>query len=285
MSGGRRKPGIVFHDLEKPDILQACTHLGNAISEFRSEVTSINHGNWLACIAFALAIIIYNLDHARRAPPDDFQTIVVDTLKAMRSAFTMRSSVVPLTRSSEFPLISTGDSTHAAREQEDAAFAASSKETQTKEDTLERLDGLLQKLMWAIGHHVEPPDIQYKDYQRFMLGMTSDQLPASLEIMDSRLLAALALRTWARNIDAWPRSWLDVMFWPWCLPTEFLNLLEAKDPISLVILIYWFALIDRVSSRWFFDGWARRGIAVSVQALGPEWDALVSWPKAQVGLT
>ncbi|PSR76864.1 hypothetical protein BD289DRAFT_446249 [Coniella lustricola] len=285
MTGARRKPGVVFHDLENPDILQACTHLGNAITEFRSEVTSINHRNWLACIAFALAIIIYNFDHARRAPPDDFQTIVIDTIKAMRSAFTMRSSVVPLTRNSDFPLMSTGDESHPPRQQEDLANAAVLKrEAQIKEDTLERIDSLLQNLMSATGHNMDPPDIQYNDYQKFMLGMTRDQLPASLEVMDSRLLAALALRTWAHNIDAWPRSWLDVMFWPWCLPAEFLDLLAAKDAVSLVILTYWFALIDRVTTRWFLEGWAKRGIAVAVLNLGPEWDDLVAWPKAQVGL-
>lgn len=49
---------------------------------------------------------------------------------------------------------------------------------------------------------------------------------------------------------------LDVLIgWVYRLPERFVNLLEQKEPVSLVILAHWAMLLKYMRSVWFMEGW------------------------------
>lgn len=49
---------------------------------------------------------------------------------------------------------------------------------------------------------------------------------------------------------------LDVLIgWVYRLPERFVNLVEQKEPVSLVILAHWAMLLKYMRSVWFMEGW------------------------------
>lgn len=260
--------------IKTEELVDAYQNLGSALASFRTQVKAVDQSNLVACVAFAMSILIFNLDNARRAPPEDFKSIVVEAIKALRSTSTIRSSFMSLTQ--ESILVQMGDLESEQRELEIAVQITAGEPKRIFEQSLDKIDDLIQRLeretAQQIGVRVQKTD----DYRRLVLGSGRD--------LDSRLLAAVALRTWAIHIGLRPRQWSDVLFWPWCTTIDFISLLDARDSAALVVTVYWFAFISRSVKRWYLDGWARRAAAVAIKQVGPGWDEILLWPKMQMGL-
>ncbi|KAJ5086544.1 hypothetical protein NUU61_007851 [Penicillium alfredii] len=69
-----------------------------------------------------------------------------------------------------------------------------------------------------------------------------------------------------------------VVGWIYRRPEEFINLLEAKDPLAMVVLAHWCMLLKFMRSSWLMVGWDEhviRGIQTSLRADYRGW---ISWP-------
>jgi hypothetical protein len=99
------------------------------------------------------------------------------------------------------------------------------------------------------------------------------------------------LRTVMAEVDKkrsiqWPPVGLMqvLMAWVYRLPDEFINRLEQKDSMALVILSYWAMLLKYMQSVWFMKGWdvhVMGGIRVSLQSQFHQW---IEWPMQQLGM-
>jgi hypothetical protein len=70
--------------------------------------------------------------------------------------------------------------------------------------------------------------------------------------------------------------------WLYCVPETYLSLLEAKEPVALIIFAYFSVILERVKSHWSVRGWSRHIIS-GVESLVPEpLQLFVKWPSEQV---
>ncbi|KAH7231198.1 hypothetical protein BKA59DRAFT_428764 [Fusarium tricinctum] len=70
--------------------------------------------------------------------------------------------------------------------------------------------------------------------------------------------------------------------WLYCVPETYLSLLEAKEPVALIIFAYFSVILERVKSHWPVRGWSRHIIS-RVESLVPEpLQRFVKWPSEQV---
>jgi hypothetical protein len=75
-----------------------------------------------------------------------------------------------------------------------------------------------------------------------------------------------------------------VMTWPAVVPRAFLRLLVQRNRLAVLILAYYGALLHRLDSFWYFQGWGRHLVETSVCILGDTHADLLTWPKESVGL-
>ena len=73
--------------------------------------------------------------------------------------------------------------------------------------------------------------------------------------------------------------------WPCIVPQAFLNLIEQKHALALVILAHFCVLLAHEDSCWFYRGHAAQIVCSIYQALPMgEWREKVEWPMQQSGL-
>jgi hypothetical protein len=61
---------------------------------------------------------------------------------------------------------------------------------------------------------------------------------------------------------------------------EFVELLLMKQPVALLVYVHWCAIMHRTPRRWFMNGWDRRAADTAMSSMGPEWNALLEWPRS-----
>ena len=66
--------------------------------------------------------------------------------------------------------------------------------------------------------------------------------------------------------------------WIYTRPEEFIGLLEAKEPLSLVVLAYWSILLKFMGSSWLMIGWDRHVISGIRECLSLEFHQWIEWP-------
>lgn len=69
-----------------------------------------------------------------------------------------------------------------------------------------------------------------------------------------------------------------VIGWIYRRPEEFIALLEAKEPLSMIILAFWCILLGFMRSSWLMIGWGRHVIAGIQGSLRLEFHRWVEWP-------
>lgn len=76
-----------------------------------------------------------------------------------------------------------------------------------------------------------------------------------------------------------------LMGWVYRLPDDFVNQLERKESIPLIILAHWAMLLKHMQSVWYMKGWDKhvvRGVQVSLQSQFHHW---IQWPMQQVDIS
>ncbi|KAI0425540.1 hypothetical protein F5Y09DRAFT_96740 [Xylaria sp. FL1042] len=87
------------------------------------------------------------------------------------------------------------------------------------------------------------------------------------------------LEWWARVVNGTPQFWKQFILWPASVTDEFVTALEEKQPVALLIYIYWCVVMHRAPRRWYADGWHQRVAIAATSELGPEYRALLEWPS------
>ncbi|OTB10807.1 hypothetical protein K445DRAFT_322700 [Daldinia sp. EC12] len=111
-----------------------------------------------------------------------------------------------------------------------------------------------------------------------------DSLSYSEDTTDETKRACLqsvkALREWTNEVKGYPRNWRQFIDWPAAVSEQYLTALSQRHSTSLVIFVYWCAIMNRCPKRWYMIGWASRAATVAMRHLGEEWDEVLEIPRA-----
>ncbi|KAI8964493.1 hypothetical protein F5Y11DRAFT_355571 [Daldinia sp. FL1419] len=91
--------------------------------------------------------------------------------------------------------------------------------------------------------------------------------------------AIAALKEWIIDVNGYPGNWRQFMDWPATVPEQYLSALSQKHPTSLVIFVYWCAIMNSCPKRWYMANWANRAALAAMRHLGPEWDHVLEVPR------
>ena len=90
------------------------------------------------------------------------------------------------------------------------------------------------------------------------------------------------LRLWLNNLDTWPKAWFQLAWWPAKVSQEYIDRLQNKEPVSLIIFLYWCAGINSRYKNWFMAGYTRESLQFVQKHLGPDWNNLVEYPTSAI---
>jgi hypothetical protein len=89
-----------------------------------------------------------------------------------------------------------------------------------------------------------------------------------------------------RYYSGFPRHPLDlsqVVWWLRSLSSEYMTMLEQKQPMALVILAHWCASVHKVPHRWYMSRWAGKVVSLIACTVGPVWKHGLHWPLQEIG--
>lgn len=302
---------------EPPEVFEARKHLGIAISTFRAQVTAIDQTNWFPCAFFAIAVLVFRLDMARRAPAEaaeggahglgqlQLQAAVIDPIRALRDTAAMGDQVVANLTKAHAGSARRREMQERQREAY-AQVLSSAQQRHEFEEIIRNMDRLLRLVEYETGQKGVLPSFQPhltsnsggggatggggtkgKRARQTSHSSGSEGKSSFLPLPDSRLQAAAALRAWTEHIAGRPRSWLHLMSsasWTSHLSEEFISLISARDPLALIITLYWLVIMNKAAKRWFMDGWAQKAGTILLMEVGPEWKDMLVWPQTELGL-
>lgn len=70
--------------------------------------------------------------------------------------------------------------------------------------------------------------------------------------------------------------------WAINLPQTFLECLQKREPMAMVILSFFCVVLHRLRGVWYFRGWGTSFAKLIWQTLDPEWKVLVHWSVVEV---
>ncbi|KAI0974620.1 hypothetical protein F4678DRAFT_383096 [Xylaria arbuscula] len=143
------------------------------------------------------------------------------------------------------------------------------------------LSGILESKRRGFARLLEPNDCLQAINQ-----LTLAQHPEGTSEMTRRhcRYALERLAWWTRLVHGAPQIWKDFILWPASVPDEFVSALTGKQPVALLIYIYWCVVMHRAPKRWYADGWHSRIVVAAMAELGSEYDALLDWPSLSLSV-
>ncbi|KAI0109057.1 hypothetical protein GGR51DRAFT_512562 [Nemania sp. FL0031] len=91
------------------------------------------------------------------------------------------------------------------------------------------------------------------------------------------------LKWWTQYVQGVPRTWKHFILWPASVTDGFVTTLVEKQPVALLVYIYWCVVMHRAPRRWYADGWHLRVAVAAMSDLGPEYATLLDWPSLALG--
>ncbi|KAL6886264.1 hypothetical protein HDV57DRAFT_382811 [Trichoderma longibrachiatum] len=90
------------------------------------------------------------------------------------------------------------------------------------------------------------------------------------------------MQFWLRLTLCRPRTWLHFVWWPGAIDQEYLHLLEVRDPMALVILVHWCAVMKASPRKWFMEGWAENVARPAIAQIGSGWEDAMDWALSRI---
>jgi hypothetical protein len=83
-----------------------------------------------------------------------------------------------------------------------------------------------------------------------------------------------------RSVIAKPFSTHVILAWPVRISAEFINLIEQRQPIPLIILAHWAVLLHAERSFWVFGNAGLNMLGPLLSYLGSYWDEWLELPRS-----
>ena len=86
-------------------------------------------------------------------------------------------------------------------------------------------------------------------------------------------------KKWGYN-GQWAGPWI----WLLAAPEEYFLRLRQRQPLALLILAYFGALLKQLDAYWFIRGWGCDIVIATDEVLGTYWSEWTAWPREAVGI-
>ncbi|PVI00566.1 hypothetical protein DM02DRAFT_614235 [Periconia macrospinosa] len=235
--------------LSRPDKMVgelAYEHNIKASALFRERNELIDANNWLPPIMFHVLTVVFRFYSQAFCRKEDFG--LVDTMRLFRSGSTIMKATTPYVKQSSF-----------------WSFIVERTALDKKLNT--ETEAFLHQSLRSIESALD----------------LTDANPFSTEEQryESRInrQALTGLYAWVEHCDAMPRCWPHYCGWPTFVPMGFLELLEQKNEVALLLVIHWCGVMYR-STKPGVKAWAYRAGHYSLEEIHhPElWREALEWP-------
>ncbi|KAI0434078.1 hypothetical protein F5Y09DRAFT_349689 [Xylaria sp. FL1042] len=214
---------------------------------FRQAVPSVDGNNWVAVMAFTIAVLVFRLYSCRQSTT--FSGVVTDAMIALRSAGIMGHEFKPFFLGSAFGGYLMSRAQRSAPRAIDPAISLALAHLKT------------------LNEERAVTDPREKEEQS-----------ACAQAIDS-------LQRWVVLVSGKPRTWAHYVWWPADVPAKFVDLVKEKSPVALLVFVYWCAVLGRANQQWFLNGWVSKAGGVAMAEMGPGWwDQGLDWPLQKLGL-
>ncbi|KAI0117811.1 hypothetical protein GGR51DRAFT_573538 [Nemania sp. FL0031] len=215
---------------------------------FRRAVPSIDANNWVAVMAFTIAVLVFCLYNCQQSTT--FSGVVTGTLAALRSAGIIGNELKPFFLGS-------------------GAFG----------------EYLMSRARRSAPKVIDPAILMALAHLKTI--NEERRITDSRERADQSACAQaiVSLQRWVVLVSGKPRSWAHYVWWPADVPAKFVDLVNGKNPVALLVFVYWCAVLGRADQQWFLNGWASKAGGVAMAEMGPGWwDQGLDWPLQELGL-
>lgn len=76
-----------------------------------------------------------------------------------------------------------------------------------------------------------------------------------------------------------PKDWFPALFWAVFVPSQYIDAMKARRPLSLVTLSHYCVLVHHSPERWWMKGWSDRVLDSVFQLLDESWRPYLSWTR------
>jgi hypothetical protein len=80
----------------------------------------------------------------------------------------------------------------------------------------------------------------------------------------------------------WPLHYKRVLIWVYMMEYTFIDCLQSKDSIALLILAYYAPLVQTMKRAWFIHGLADHILFVCDKYIAHDYSDFLQWPKEAV---
>ncbi|KAI1116094.1 hypothetical protein F5Y14DRAFT_86022 [Nemania sp. NC0429] len=248
-AGGGDVPAIQSWSSSSSDML-ALAYSNEILGSraFRQAVPAVDANNWIAVMVFTIAVLVFRLDSCRQSTT--FSGVVTDTLLALRGAGVMGNEIKPFfLGSGEFGAYLMSRARRSAPKVLDPA------------------------IVLALAH------LKTINEERKI----ADSKEAAAQRTCARAIDSL--QRWVVFVSGKPRTWLHYVWWPTDVPAEFIDLVNEKNPVALLVFVYWCTVLGRANQRWFLKGLVSKAGGVAMAEMGRGWwDQGLDWPLQELGL-
>lgn len=134
---------------------------------------------------------------------------------------------------------------------------------------------------------VEEPSeklLEIIDHLRHLLDVSGSDDPA--DVSTCREVICGSVKWIETALYSTRDSELRVVFsWPLYLTDPFIKLIRQRHPVALAVLAnYCLALHFARPEYWFVKGWGKSVIQDIANTLDSQWEHLIAWPRAKVGV-
>ncbi|KAI0810049.1 hypothetical protein GGR55DRAFT_679278 [Xylaria sp. FL0064] len=215
---------------------------------FRRAVLSVDENNWVAVMAFTIAVLVFRLYSGRQSTT--FSGVVTDTMIALRSAGIMGNELNPFFLGS-------------------GAFG----------------EYLMSRARRSAPRVIDPAVVLALAHLKVINEERTVTNPREMAEQSACAQAIESLQQWVVLVSGKPRTWAHYVWWPADVPAEFVDLLKNKSPVALLVFVYWCAVLGRANHQWFLNGWVSKAGGVAMAEMGPGWwEQGLDWPLQELGL-
>ena len=72
--------------------------------------------------------------------------------------------------------------------------------------------------------------------------------------------------------------------WLVMVPPKFIEALRQREPLALAVVAHFAVALHAMRDNWFVNDLGKRVVEAVDKALGEEWDGVMAWPKAEIGV-
>ena len=137
----------------------------------------------------------------------------------------------------------------------------------------------------SIRQVTQPPsnNQHLQELRRLIIETASDAKDVQVYLIALENLARSFPSTFTPGSRSAQTSPQIVFVWLYRLSDEFVQCLQDRNPIALVILAHFCVLLNDLSSLWWIKGWVEHLLSEIYKSLDGERKMWMSWPMEEIG--